>query len=169
MGGQPHHVRRPLPKGRGSCLAPSGVYLAACVTAHAGALLPHPFTLTCVAPGDAVRSVGGLLSVALSRGLLRVAVSNHRALWSPDFPRPAPSSCGMVRGAAITQPTHSQGVTVPLGGQFTEVLLGQAEPGPWGWNTAQTYALERMLLTRVFNRAVFRKAPSSIPGPQGLL
>ena len=30
---------------------------------------------------------GGLFSVALSRGSPRVAVSNHRALWSPDFPR----------------------------------------------------------------------------------
>ena len=30
---------------------------------------------------------GGLFSVALSRGSPRVAVSNHPALWSPDFPR----------------------------------------------------------------------------------
>jgi hypothetical protein len=30
---------------------------------------------------------GGLLSVALSRGSPRVAVSNHPALWSPDVPR----------------------------------------------------------------------------------
>ena len=33
-------------KGGGSCLAPGGVYLVACVTTNAGALLPHPFTLT---------------------------------------------------------------------------------------------------------------------------
>ena len=32
--------------GSGSCLAPGGVYLAGCVTTAAGALLPHPFTLT---------------------------------------------------------------------------------------------------------------------------
>ena len=32
---------------------------------------------------------GGLFSVALSRGLPRVAVSNHPALWSPDVPRRA--------------------------------------------------------------------------------
>src|SRR5699024_7412998 len=31
---------------------------------------------------------GGLLSVALSRGSLRVGVTHHRAGWSPDFPRP---------------------------------------------------------------------------------
>jgi len=30
---------------------------------------------------------GGLFSVALSRGSRRVAVDNHPALWSPDFPR----------------------------------------------------------------------------------
>ena len=40
-------------------LAPDGVYLAAGVTAGAGALLPHRFTLTGPKPG-------GLLSVALS-------------------------------------------------------------------------------------------------------
>ena len=68
----------------GSCLAPGGVYLATRVAAHAGALLPHPFTLT------RLKKAGGLLSVALSRESLRVAVSNHRALRSPDFPRPPP-------------------------------------------------------------------------------
>ena len=31
--------------------------------------------------------VGGLLSVALARGLLRVGVTHRFALWSPDFPR----------------------------------------------------------------------------------
>ncbi|EWM13836.1 hypothetical protein KUTG_04140 [Kutzneria sp. 744] len=35
----------------------------------------------------ASRRPGGLFSVALSRGSPRVAVSNHPALWSPDFPR----------------------------------------------------------------------------------
>ena len=30
---------------------------------------------------------GGLLSVALSRGLPRVGVTHHHALWSPDVPR----------------------------------------------------------------------------------
>src|SRR5699024_1970010 len=37
-----------------------------------------------------LKTGGGLLSVALSRGSLRVAVNNHRALWSPDFPRLMP-------------------------------------------------------------------------------
>ena len=31
--------------------------------------------------------IGGLLSVALARGLLRVGVTHRFALWSPDFPR----------------------------------------------------------------------------------
>jgi len=33
--------------------------------------------------------MGGLLSVALSRGSPRVAVSHRPALWSPDVPQPA--------------------------------------------------------------------------------
>jgi len=36
--------------------------------------------------------------VALSRGLPRVGVTHHRALWSPDFPRRL--------HAAITRPTR---------------------------------------------------------------
>ena len=44
-----------------------------------GALLPHRFTLT----GNVS---GGLFSVALSRESPRLAVSQHPALWSPDFP-----------------------------------------------------------------------------------
>src|SRR5207237_10239945 len=46
-------------------LAPSGGYRAARVTPNAGALLPHPFTLTCAASCEA--AIGGLLSVALIR------------------------------------------------------------------------------------------------------
>ena len=45
-----------------------------------GGLLPHRFTL-------AGASTGGLFSVALSRGSPRVGVTDHPALWSPDFPR----------------------------------------------------------------------------------
>ena len=43
-------------------LASTGVYQATRITSHAGALLPHRFTLTC----DVFTSIGGLLSVALS-------------------------------------------------------------------------------------------------------
>jgi len=61
-------------------LAPGGACLAAPVTRGAGGLLHHRFTLTLLARG-------GLLSVALSRGSPRVGVTDHLALWSPDFPR----------------------------------------------------------------------------------
>ena len=42
----------------------------------AGELLPHRFILTALSK----KEVGGLLSVALSVGLLRLAVSQHYAL-----------------------------------------------------------------------------------------
>ena len=61
-------------------LAPSEVYLANLVTQAAGGLLHHRFTLTTVTDG-------GLLSVALARGLPRVGVTHRCALWSPDVPR----------------------------------------------------------------------------------
>ncbi len=61
-------------------LAPGGVCLAANITARAGGLLHHLFTLApCVARGNS-------FSVALAVGLPRLAVSQHRALWSADFP-----------------------------------------------------------------------------------
>ena len=63
---------------------------------------------------------GGLLSVALSRGSPRVAVSNHRALWSPDFPRPAPSP---ALGAG------SQGRVYPVG-SFAPASLSQRAQMP---------------------------------------
>jgi hypothetical protein len=65
-------------------LAPGGVCRAAPVTRGAGALLPHRFTLT-----DRVAPAGGLFSVALSCGSPRLAVNQHPALWSPDFPQAA--------------------------------------------------------------------------------
>jgi len=70
---------------------------ACCLT-----LLPVGFTEPRRSPGTLVVSYttlspwppagagGGLLSVALSRGSPRVAVSHHRALWSPDVPRRVP-------------------------------------------------------------------------------
>ena len=62
-------------------LAPGGVCLAARVAAGTGELLPHRFTLTPLASGR-----GGLLSVALSSSSPRLGVTQHPALWSPDFP-----------------------------------------------------------------------------------
>src|SRR3954468_667370 len=63
-----------------SDLAPGEVYRADRVTATPGGLLHHRFTLTGANPG-------GLFSVALSRGSLRVGVTHRPALWSPDVPR----------------------------------------------------------------------------------
>src|SRR6266581_4497338 len=60
-------------------LAPGGACRADAVTRAAGELLPHRFTLTALAHG-------GLFSVALSVGSPPLAVSQHPALRSPDFP-----------------------------------------------------------------------------------
>src|SRR6188472_2527119 len=89
-------------------LAPGGVYRAAPVTRGAGGLLHHRFTLT--GPSLA-RSPGGLLSVALSRGSPRVAVGNHPALWSPDFPRPPEGDrgCPAVSSAPERTGRHTLG------------------------------------------------------------
>ena len=88
-------------------LAPGGVCRAARVTPGAGALLPHRFTLTCGGrPGHPARTpIGGLFSVALSCGSPRLAVSQHPALRSPDFPRPGRRPRGH-RLAAVTRPAH---------------------------------------------------------------
>ena len=45
-----------------------------------------------------VSTVGGLFSVALSRRSPWVTVSDHRALWSPDFPRVNTPSAGYPEG-----------------------------------------------------------------------
>jgi hypothetical protein len=45
---------------------------------------------TTVSPLPKTEILGGLFSVALSRGSLRVAVGHHLALWSPDVPRQEP-------------------------------------------------------------------------------
>ena len=66
-------------------LAPGGVCLAADIAADAGGLLHRRFTLADVRP-QALPAI--YLSVALSIGLLRLAVSQRRALWSADFPQP---------------------------------------------------------------------------------
>ena len=78
-------------------LAPSGVYRAASVTRCAGGLLHHRFTLTEIASG-------GLFSVALSRGLPRVGVTHHRALWSPDFPQQPKLEVSITAAARPARP-----------------------------------------------------------------
>jgi len=68
-------------------LAPNGVYHAADCYQPRGALLPHPFTLTC-APDRSLKAIGGLLSAALSVGSRPPGVTWRPTLWSPDFPPP---------------------------------------------------------------------------------
>ena len=85
--------RPPAEAGSPLDLAPGGVYLAAAVTCGAGGLLHHRFTLT-----RQPKLTGGLLSVALSRGLPRVGVTDHPALWSPDLPRHPVCSDTVQRG-----------------------------------------------------------------------
>ncbi len=81
-------LKRPYPRARAGHpmallfgLAPGGVCRAGAVTRVAGELLPHRFTLTAL-PWKS----GGLLSVALSVGSPPLGVTQHLALWSPDFP-----------------------------------------------------------------------------------
>ena len=80
------HLKRSYPEDRRATSTPPAWTLLpmgfAGPTRHraAGALLPHHFTLA----GDQRRRC---LSVALSVGSPRLAVNQHRALRSPDFPR----------------------------------------------------------------------------------
>jgi len=72
------------------------------------------YTTVSPSPPDA-RPGGGLFSVALSRGSPRVAVGNHPALWSPDFPRRT-----LVGPAAVARPTRPR----------REAYSRRAEPEP---------------------------------------
>ena len=70
-------------------LAPGGGYLAICITANAGGLLHHLFTITT----SSKRMEGLFVSVALfrqvraSRRFPAPVAIRRRALWSADFPR----------------------------------------------------------------------------------
>ena len=84
-----------------SCLALHQVGFAWPPCHHgAGALLPHLFNLAGGGPEPV--AVGGVFSVALSRGFPRVGVTDHLALRCPDFPRRRHrlrdcSACGCAR------------------------------------------------------------------------
>ena len=66
-------------------LAPDGVCLAADITADAGGLLHHLFTLTPLhMMQEAIRSLLHLPSPGFETG--RPDVIRHAALWSSDFP-----------------------------------------------------------------------------------
>jgi hypothetical protein len=78
-------------------LAPDGVCLATKVTPRAGGLLHHRFTLTPTAHGRV--AVCSLLHFAVES--LRLGVTQHRALWSSDFPHSQPKV-----DSAIAWPTR---------------------------------------------------------------
>src|SRR5450432_484978 len=67
-------------------LAPGGVCRALLVTEQAVR------SYRTVSPLPPAETDGGLFSVALSFELPRLAVSQHPALWSPDFPRRSPAA-----------------------------------------------------------------------------
>ncbi|SDE13772.1 hypothetical protein SAMN04488504_104381 [Myxococcus virescens] len=91
-------------------LAPGGVYRAVRVTPDAVR------SYRTVSPLPAPCGTGGLFSVALSCESPRLAVSQHPALWSSDFP-PATHDCGdrrspgPLRHLALT--TAGQGRSTP--------------------------------------------------------
>src|SRR5437764_10941092 len=101
-------LERPYPRARTGRpiallfgLAPGGVCLADAVTRAAGELLPHRFTLT-APPPRGTKKRRRSVSVALSVGLPPLAVSQHPALRSPDFPpavlpRPATVRSSLAR------------------------------------------------------------------------
>ena len=66
----------------------------------------HP----CLCPAEN-RTIGGLLSVALSFGSPRLAVSQHFALWSPDLPQRDIATS--AQPAAVTRPAR-HGVIIAL-------------------------------------------------------
>ena len=59
------------------------------------------------------KTQGGFLSVALSRGSPRVAVSNHLALWSPDFPRPPPGASAPGTGSRDHPASSFRALRIP--------------------------------------------------------
>ena len=75
-------------------LSPGGVYQAAAVAGGTGELLPRLFTLTS-------ETGGGVFSVALSLGSPPLGVTQHPALWSPDFPRALARRDHPVYSAAV--------------------------------------------------------------------
>lgn len=83
------------------------------------------YTTLSALPGEP----GGLLSVALSRGLPRVGVTHHSPLWSPDVPRRDTEVQRRDRPPAHSEcPVYAMRMsTIALGGssrRLDEQLLG---------------------------------------------
>ena len=93
-------------------LAPDGVYQAAALPRRWWSLTP-PFQLF---PLRLAAQVGVFFSAALSVGLPRLAVSQHPALWSPDFPH----ACA---GAQVARPSG------PLRARYCSIWRGLRRAG----------------------------------------
>jgi len=68
-------------------MVPCPTLLRARFTQPTGSPRPLVVSYTTVSPLPRAEACGGLLSVALSRGLPRVGVTHRPALRSPDVPR----------------------------------------------------------------------------------
>jgi hypothetical protein len=95
-------------------LAPGGGCLAARVTTSAGGLLHRLFTLTTPTrplPRFRGRAEEGERSAFLwsfSVESPRLGVAQHRALWSPDFPRPCAGRDRLANSGADSMIAHYQ-------------------------------------------------------------
>jgi hypothetical protein len=79
-------------------------------------LLPHVFTIA-----GSLRNVGCVFSVALSVGFPRLAVSQHLALRSPDFPHSRfPESCcdPAIPLTRLVQPAPLSKTVIPIKVRF---------------------------------------------------
>ncbi len=128
-------------------LAPGGVFQASPVTRTAGGLLHHRFTLT--RRGALAPPAGGMLSVALSVGSPRLGVTQHPALWSPDFPRARDSP-------ATTRPAQHK-----YNRPGVESQIPADRPAPYLTYPAQPLILQHMK-TRT-RSATRRFAPATAP------
>ena len=87
-------------------------------------------------PGRRERRSGGLFSVALSRGLPRVGVTHHPALWSPDLPR----TLARRRQPAVARSAHPHPQDRPTAGQG---LVRISAPSSVTSNVCSNWALRR--------------------------
>jgi hypothetical protein len=83
-------------------LAPGGGCLAARITADAGGLLHHLFTVTSPPEGEAVCFCGpNPAGLPKNRGFPVPGFPRRRAVWSADFPRPFAKALGRDRPASL--------------------------------------------------------------------
>jgi len=129
-------------------LAPGGVYRASSVTRAAGELLPHRFTLT--------PTRGRFVFCGTVRGISPLGVTQHPALWSPDFPLtaiiaasdhpPLPGACQRTCERNVIIPGSGSGVrgpglTVRARGPGAAVDADPQPLAPDPWPRSQNFTL----------------------------